>query len=247
MIKVLRNILVFAAIIGLLLVAPGSSHDPGRNGKDITGARKPAIIEKKGVKIAFLAYSDFAGTMHPGDPPISFAADIGKPGVAPIKPEIILEDIKESRGKADILVISLHWGQENIFQISEQQKELARKLCDAGADIILGHHPHWFQGMEIYNGKPIVYNLGNFIFDQPGPENRESFILDFSYQGTELTGIIAIPVRIINNCRVVPQKGGSAKEMLERQLHLSRELGTDGVILDDMLFFNRNASTSLKP
>ena len=206
--------------------------------KDLIDARKPAIIEKKGVKVAFLAYTDFAEIKYQGNPPLCFAADIGKPGVAPLRPEFILEDIQEIREKADILIISLHWGKEDTFQISEQQKELARKLCDTGADIILGHHPHWFQGIEIYNGKPIVYSLGNFIFDQPGQESKESFILDFTYQGAELTGITAIPVQIMNNYRIVPQKGDKAKEMLERQLRLSEELGTSGTILDDMMIMH---------
>ncbi|MDD4681475.1 MAG: AmmeMemoRadiSam system protein B, partial [Clostridia bacterium] len=136
-------------------------------GRDLIDARKPAIIEKKGLKIALLAYTDMAYVEYRGNPPLYFAADIHKPGVAPLRLELIQEDIQKVREQVDIIILSLHWGEEDSFRISEQQKKLAHELSDAGADIILGHHPHWFQGIEIYNGKPIVYSLGNFIFDQP--------------------------------------------------------------------------------
>ena len=205
-------------------------------GRDLIDARKPAIIEKKGLKIALLAYTDMAYVEYRGNPPLYFAADIHKPGVAPLRLELIQEDIQKVQEQVDIIILSLHWGEEDSFRISERQKKLAHELSDAGADIILGHHPHWFQGIEIYNGKPIVYSLGNFIFDQPSPESKESFILDFAYQDTDLTGITAIPIKTVNQIRVIPQKGDEAKKMLKRQQRLSEELGTKTTIQGDILF-----------
>ena len=205
-------------------------------GRDLIDARKPAIIEKKGLKIALLAYTDMAYVEYRGNPPLYFAADIHKPGVAPLRLELIQEDIQKVQEQVDIIILSLHWGEEDSFRISERQKKLTHELSDAGADIILGHHPHWFQGIEFYNGKPIVYSLGNFIFDQPSPESKESFILNFAYQDTDLTGITAIPIKTVNQIRVIPQKGDEAKKMLKRQQRLSEELGTKTTIQGDILF-----------
>ena len=77
----------------------------------------------------------------------------------------ILADIKNIKDSADLVIVSLHWGDEYIPFPSPEQVEIGRKLIDCGADIILGGHPHVLQSYEIYKKKPIVYSLGNFIFD----------------------------------------------------------------------------------
>jgi poly-gamma-glutamate synthesis protein (capsule biosynthesis protein) len=131
----------------------------------------------------------------------------------------------------------LHWGIEESFKIPPEQVEFAHKLIDDGVDLILGHHPHQFQGMEVYKGKPIIYSMGNFLFDQNDPENMESFIIDMKYKGTELTEFSAIPVRILNKSIVEIQTGEKAANILERQVELCRKLGTDPVTDNDILVF----------
>jgi poly-gamma-glutamate synthesis protein (capsule biosynthesis protein) len=74
--------------------------------------------------------------------------------------------VSELKKEASFVIVNIHWGREYEHQFSARQQELARALVDAGADIIIGHHPHVVQGMEIYRGHPIFYSLGNFIFDQ---------------------------------------------------------------------------------
>jgi len=74
--------------------------------------------------------------------------------------------IRELASSTDLVVVNIHWGVEYEHYYNTTQQNLAHDLIDAGADIIIGHHPHVVQGMEIYNGKPIFYSLGNFIFDQ---------------------------------------------------------------------------------
>lgn len=208
-------------------------------GKNLQEARKPAILEKNGVKVGFLAYSEMAYMVYEGNPPLKFAAEAGQAGVAPLTPRFIEEDIRALRPKADLIVISLHWGTEDSYEITEQQIQLAHKLCDQGADIILGHHPHRFQGIEIYNGKPIVYSLGNFIFDQV-EQNQESFVLQLDYEGTELAEMKAIPVKTVNHCQIVLQDGQEAEEMLQRQKRLSEELGTSCTIENTTLIYSGN-------
>ncbi|NTV90326.1 MAG: CapA family protein [Clostridiales bacterium] len=151
--------------------------------------------------------------------------------------ETIKKDIGSLRGQVDIIAVSLHWGVEESFEIPASQTEFAHLLLDAGADMILGHHPHQFQGMEIYKGKPILYSMGNFLFDQNDPENMESFIIQMEYSDKKLKSLTATPVRILEKCHVEVQSGDEAKSLLEREKSLSEKLGTSFSIIDDRLVY----------
>jgi poly-gamma-glutamate capsule biosynthesis protein CapA/YwtB (metallophosphatase superfamily) len=154
-------------------------------GADIAAARKPAIIERNGTRIAFLAYCSVA--------PKGYYAAEYKSGVAPMRAvtlyeafeedqpgtpceiltyphapdlERLVEDIKRARKEADVVAVSLHWGVHHIRAvIADYQPVVAHAAIDAGADIILGHHPHMLKGIEVYKEKAILYSLGNFAFD----------------------------------------------------------------------------------
>ncbi len=206
-------------------------------GAGMEEARKPALMQVNGMKAGMLAYTNYAELVFAGDPYFKFEAEEDKPGVAPRKLEYILEDMENLREHVDLLIVSLHWGIEESFNISTEQVEFAHKIIDSGADIILGHHPHQFQGMEIYKGKPIIYSMGNFIFDQNDPENQEAFILVFEYEEVILKELRAVPVRTENKTQVVFQKGSEAQNILKREQELCKALGTDFVIDGDMLVY----------
>lgn len=203
-------------------------------GRNIEEARKAAILEKKGYKIGMLAYTDMAYIRF-GGPESYAAASSTKPGVAPLDDLMIKEDIGKLKGKVDILIVSLHWGTEDSFKVSGEQRQMAHELIDSGADIIIGHHPHQFQGIEVYKGRPVMYSLGNFIFDQNDPENQESFIVNIEYEENEFTKLYAIPVRTVGKTQVVPQSEKEAADMLRREEQLSRELGSECEIVDGIL------------
>lgn len=207
-------------------------------GKNIDEARKPAVIEKNGLKIAVLSYTDMADLTFKGNPMLSFAAGEEKSGVAPRKYELIKEDMDAIRDTIDILIVSLHWGVENSFHATEEQRKFAYNLIDDGADIILGHHPHRFQGVEIYNGKPIIYSLGNFIFDQNDPNNQESFIVNMEFKDKKLAFMQLIPIRTIEKNHVIIPKGDDAIDMLKRELELCGKLGSKCAIVNDTIEFN---------
>ncbi len=78
----------------------------------------------------------------------------------------MLETVRDLASSSDYVVVNIHWGIEYQSKHGQIQQDLAHKLVDAGADAIIGHHPHVVQGSEVYKGKPIFYSLGNFIFDQ---------------------------------------------------------------------------------
>jgi poly-gamma-glutamate synthesis protein (capsule biosynthesis protein) len=128
-------------------------------GSDFASANQPAIIERNGIKVAFLAYTNLLPrSLQAGERPgiSSFDLDMARNEIASLK----------SSGKADTVIVSFHWGEEYQQRANAFQIRTAHALIDAGADIILGHHPHVAQQAEAYKDKLIFYSLGNFIFDQ---------------------------------------------------------------------------------
>ncbi len=109
------------------------------------------------MKVAILGYNEFK--------PREFEAGDAKPGVAWSVDEQVVDDIRLARTRADVVLTFMHWGREYKFEPSDRQKALARVMIDAGADAVIGGHPHVVEPVELYRGKPIVYSLGNFVFD----------------------------------------------------------------------------------
>lgn len=98
-----------------------------------------------------------------------------------------VEMISSARLKSDLVIVNIHWGAEYEHQFNKHQQTVGHALIGAGADAIIGHHPHVVQGLEIYQGKPIFYSLGNFIFDQYFSADTQeglSIGLDFSEAST---------------------------------------------------------------
>ena len=101
----------------------------------------------------------------------SWAAGDSHPGVfSTYDPAQAIESIQEAKSQCDYLVVYVHWGVEREDEPKEYQKTMGRQYIDAGADLVVGSHPHVLQAVEYYNGKPIVYSLGNFVFGSSIPE-----------------------------------------------------------------------------
>jgi poly-gamma-glutamate synthesis protein (capsule biosynthesis protein) len=124
-------------------------------GLDDTEAYAATTIEVRGQRIAFLGFSDIGGA-QPAAP--------GVPGVATAG-ERVEASIAAARAAADYVVVSFHWGFEYTTEVTERQRNLAHLAIDAGADVVLGHHPHILQATERYRDGLILYSLGNFVFD----------------------------------------------------------------------------------
>lgn len=134
----------------------GIAHFGG--GRNLAEAHRPLWIERKGLKIAVLAYNEFK--------PRSFEAGANWPGIAWSEDDQVISDIRSAKAAgADLVIPFMHWGWEREADPSQRQKTLARRMIDEGASLVVGGHPHVTQGAEIYQGKPIVYSLGNFVFD----------------------------------------------------------------------------------
>jgi poly-gamma-glutamate synthesis protein (capsule biosynthesis protein) len=154
-------------------------------GANIVQAREPVIVEAKGQRVAFLAYSSIL--------PMCYWAEENRPGCAPMRAwthyeqiehdqpgtpcrihtfanrddlAALKSDIAKAKLRADVVMVSLHWGIHFVpATIAQYQPEVGRAAIDAGADVILGHHAHILKGVELYKGKPIIYSLCNFAVD----------------------------------------------------------------------------------
>lgn len=126
-------------------------------GFDRTEAITPTLFTIRSMRIGYLAFTDVG--------PDWLQAGDGKAGTVIVKDPQFLEIITQAKTHADVLVVSFHWGNE-YSPATTRQETIARNAIDAGADIIVGHHPHVMQRVEWYNSKLIFYSLGNFIFDQ---------------------------------------------------------------------------------
>jgi poly-gamma-glutamate synthesis protein (capsule biosynthesis protein) len=140
-------------------------------GRNLAEAHRPLWIERKGLKIAVLGYNEFK--------PRSFEAGPNWPGIAWSEDDRVIADIRAAKAAgADHVIPFLHWGWEKETHPTERQRSFARRLIDEGAAAIVGGHPHVTQGAEIYRGRPIVYSLGNFVFDGfDYPEAQRGWLL----------------------------------------------------------------------
>lgn len=129
-------------------------------GRNSAEANAPVIMEAHGVKVAYVAASCAEYTVYTPE------AGEDSPGIMwCYDDETILESIREAAAKADYVVALPHWGVEHSTELEEKQLESARAYIDAGADAVVGGHSHILQGIDFYEDKPILYNLGNFWFD----------------------------------------------------------------------------------
>lgn len=185
-------------------------------GASLEEAREPAIIEKKGTKFAFLSY----GIAHSND---VYAKD-SRAGIVPFYRKYLRADIANAKLIADVIIVSIHWGMEYEAKPIDKQVELAHDIIDYGADIILGHHPHVVQSIELYKDKPIIYSMGNFLFDQKDGRTNGGMIYDFNFEGSELKTIEALPLGRVNTYYPKLAEGEVKTNQLKELREISLEL-----------------------
>ncbi|WP_135554181.1 CapA family protein [Paenibacillus cymbidii] len=158
-------------------------------GRDAKEAFSPVIVEKNGIRIAFLGFSRVV-------PEQSWKAGINHPGVADTYSYVpAVAAIEAARKDADLVVVSAHWGVERNSKPEPYQTDLAHRFIDAGADLVIGHHPHVLQGFESYKGKWIAYSLGNFIFTtNEVKDTLETVVLQASCTKERSCSLNAVPI-----------------------------------------------------
>lgn len=145
-------------------------------GSNFEEAHAGTTKDVKGTKVSFLGYTDLISSQ------VSATKELA--GISFLNLDQMVKDIKEAKNKSDLVVVSFHWGEEYQTKHNQKQEETAKTAIDAGASLVIGHHPHVVQEVEQYKDGWIAYSLGNFIFDQ-----------NFSW---ETTHGLALEVVIIN-------------------------------------------------
>lgn len=137
------------------LVALGS-------GEDRAQAEATQVLERQGIRVAFLGFTDLLN--------LDLNQRATEPWVRPLDLEPALQAVREARGRAEVVVVSVHWGNEYQHLPTKRQRDIARALVGAGCDLLLGHHPHVLQPLEVMEAEGrkalVAYSLGNFISNQ---------------------------------------------------------------------------------
>ncbi|ADM69523.1 Capsule biosynthesis protein CapA [Paenibacillus polymyxa E681] len=196
----------------------------GRNAKE---AYAPHYFERKGIKIALLGTTRVM-------PEANWNAGAKLPGVAgAYDSTAIVKSIREARMQADLVIIIAHWGKERATALEPHQTELSHAFIDAGADLVIGGHPHVLQGMEQYKGKWIAYSTGNFIFSKSTvPITWDTAIFQATCTRKGACEMKLTPYRAELG-QPIPLKDTEASKILQRVAALSPgnvSIGTDGTV-----------------
>lgn len=170
-----------------------------------------AIVEVRGMKFGFLAFNAVGEN---------------------VDREAMAAQIEALRPEVDVLSVAFHWGAEYLSVpttsagiAEDYPPELGHLAIDAGADLIIGNHPHWVQGVEVYNGKYIAYAHGNFIFDQMWSyETRLGVVGKYTFYDETLIGVEYTPVRIDNYAQPVVLTGQERQDVLDTMRQASADL-----------------------
>jgi poly-gamma-glutamate capsule biosynthesis protein CapA/YwtB (metallophosphatase superfamily) len=174
-------------------------------GMGLAAAREPMIFELGETRVGALSYH--------GVPSYDWSwATETAPGTAPLLAEVMEEDIERLRPEVDLIAVMPHWGMEYIATPEPGQVELAHAAIDAGADLVIGGHAHWPKGIEMYEGKPVFYGVGNFLLDQSWSEETSTGIFaEITLYGDRVLQVRPVPFVILDYAQpnfLVPEAGG---------------------------------------
>jgi poly-gamma-glutamate synthesis protein (capsule biosynthesis protein) len=195
----------------------GIAH--GGAGAGYDAAHAPSLLTARGVKVAVLGYDTIA--------PSYWAKTSTAVGSAQMTEAALAADIAAARAAgAEVVIVFPHWGVEYTTKVSAQQSRLGRAAIDAGADLVIGNHPHWAGAVEIYKGRPIWYALGNFVFDQTWSEpTMEGLTLELTFDGSRLVQAFMRPHIILDKAQPnFMDPAGSGKVVMDQVLNASKGL-----------------------
>ena len=164
-------------------------------GKNLEEAKEIVYFESGGLRIAYVSATQVERSYVYTKP----ATETGAGVLRTYNPEIFLEVIKRAEETSDFVVVYVHWGTEGVSRFEADQRELGHQYIDAGADLVIGDHPHCLQGIEYYKGVPIFYSLGNFWFNS---KTQDTGLVEADISQDGLMELRFIPC-IQQGCRTV--------------------------------------------
>jgi len=181
-------------------------------GENLAAARRPSIFHAGGATVAILAYDTIQPAYDAGEATV---------GTAPMTAPGVRDDIAAARaGGADVVIVFPHWGTEYTATATAIQRDLAHAAIDAGADLVIGNHPHWAQAVEVYRGVPIFYCLGDLVFDISRSEQTlEGILPELTFEGSRLVQVRIRPYLSIDG---------------EWQVNLLDPAGSGKVVMDQV-------------
>jgi len=230
-------------------------------GRNRAEARRPAVIERSGVRVGLLAYTSvFTPVGHaatedrPGVATIRARAafephprHFEMPGVAPVvrswpdpaELDAACQDVRSLRERVDLLVVYCHWGVTATVTPTEYQRTIGHALVDAGAHVVAGSHPHRAQGVERHGTGVIFYSLGNFVFGWKlhRESTRDGLLARLTLENGELDRVALLPVArdARGRTQLLSPEHGHGRELADSVIALSADLGTEIHVADGEL------------
>jgi len=194
-------------------------------GTDRDTARRPAVRRVGATAVGFVAFTDNQPDWEaaPGSPGVHYVPV----AAAGERVEELLELVRRTASRVQLLIVSAHWGGNWGSDVPAEHRALARRLVDAGADVVFGHSPHIVRGIEVYRGRPVIYGAGDFVDDyavDPEERNDRSFVFLLETDGATPRRLRMFPTVIADfQARLA---GRSARDIAGRMQRLCAELGT---------------------
>ena len=168
-------------------------------GRDLARASAPVVVRRHGIRFGFLGFNAIGETPEaaPGQPgalSVSMPPRTGPLDRAEL--ERVLSDVRRLERRVDVVTVMPHWGTQYTNRPEPIQGVVARALVKAGADLVVGGHPHWVQGASMVGDALVVNSLGNFVFDMDTPETNEGLVLEATFWGDRLVAADFVPYRI---------------------------------------------------
>ncbi len=185
------------ALLDTFTVLEGAGVPYFGAGRTLEEAMKPLYLEVEGRTVALVAAS--RAEKYKMTP----QATETEPGILRCyDTELFLQAIREAKANADFCIAFVHWGTEYSYDLEQVQLETGRAYLDAGADAVIGAHSHCLQGMEYYDGKPIVYSLGNYWFNE---KTLDTMLLQLHFSGDEAQARLEVQVipAVQSGCRTI--------------------------------------------
>ncbi|GAB4525380.1 MAG: hypothetical protein Fur0018_09780 [Anaerolineales bacterium] len=155
-------------------------------GETLAQALQPVVLEIQGIRFVIVSLGEIERTAFAGT---------DTPGIAPLNEENLRRAIATARQMGDVVIVMPHWGPEYTPNPNWNQRTYAQIAVEAGADLVVGNHPHVVQAMQYLHGIPVFYGLGNMVFDQTWDhQNQQSVLLRVHFRGTQWTGYEFIPL-----------------------------------------------------
>lgn len=189
--QALRDTVARVRAAGIAPVGAGSNH---------AEAWRPVLVTRAGVRFGFVAFNAIGETPRPTGDSAGAASVRMPPRTGPLNAAdvaLLTRTVAQVRRSADVVVVLPHWGAQYTHRPDPAQRTVARAALDAGADLVVGGHPHWVQGIDAISNKIVAHSLGNLVFDMDfSRQTQEGFLLELTFWGRRLMAAVPVPYRI---------------------------------------------------